>query len=166
MDEGFARTVHQIVTAIDPELRMGELRARAVAGGQDALVVRLVAVALSLILLTVLLFSAAGVYALMSFSVAQRRREIGIRAARGASSLGLLHSVFSRVAFQVATGVALGILGAMAIAPATEGAALSGRLAIVTPAVALTMVLVGVVAAYGPARRSLRIQPTEALRSE
>ena len=145
---------------------MGEIRARAEADGQDALVIRLVALALSLILLTVLLFSAAGVYSLMSFTVAQRRREIGIRAALGASSLGLLRSVFSRVALQVAIGVVLGALGAMAIAPASEGVVLAGRLAIVTPAIALTMVVVGVVAAYGPARRSLRIQPTEALRAE
>ena len=128
--------------------------------------IRLVALAVSLVLLTVLLFSAAGVYSLMSFTVAQRRREIGIRAALGASSMGLLRSVFSRVAVQVAIGVVLGAIGAMAIAPASEGAVLAGRLAIVTPAIALTMVVVGVVAAYGPARRSLRIQPTEALRGE
>ena len=166
LDDGFARKVHQIVVAVDPGLRMGEIRARAEAGGQDALAIRLVALALSLILLTVLLFSAAGVSALMSFTVAQRRREIGIRAALGASSMGLLRSVFSRVAVQVAIGVVLGALGAMALAPASEGVVLAGRLALVTPAIALTMVLVGAVAAYGPARRSLRIQPTEALRGE
>jgi putative ABC transport system permease protein len=166
MDDGFARRVHQTVVAVDPGLRMGEIRARAETGGQEALVLRLVGLAVSLILLTVLLFSAAGVYSLMSFTVAQRRREIGIRAALGASSMGVLRSVFSRVALQVAIGVVLGALGSMAIAPASEGVLLAGRLTIVTPAIALTMVLVGVVAAYGPARRSLRIQPTEALRAE
>ena len=165
MDEGLARKVHQIV-AVDLGLRMGEMRALANAASQDTLVIRLVGLALSLVLLTVLLFSAAGIYSLMSFTVAQRRREIGIRAALGASSLGLLRSAFSRVAVQVAMGVSLGVVGAMAIAPASEDMALAGRLAIVTPAVALTMVLVGVVAAYGPVRRSLRIQPTEALRAQ
>jgi predicted permease len=166
MHEGFARKVYQIVTAVDSEWRMGEMRARAQPNGQDALAIRLVGLALSLILLTVLLFSAAGVYSLMSFTVAQRRREIGIRAALGASPLSLLRSIFSRVAVQVAIGVVLGAIGAAAIAPASAGAALAGRLAIVTPAIALTMVVVGVLAAYGPARRSLRIQPTEALRGE
>jgi putative ABC transport system permease protein len=166
MDEGFARKVHQILTAVDPELRMGEVHASAEADSQAVLAVRLVALGLSLILLTVLLFSAAGVYSLMSFTVAQRRREIGIRAALGASSLGVLRSVFSRVAVQVAMGVVLGALGAMVIAPTSEGVVLAGRLAIVTPAIALTMALVGVAAAYGPVRRSLRIQPTEALRAE
>ena len=145
---------------------MGEVQTHAQADTEDALAVRLVALALSCILVTVLLFSAAGVYSLMSFTVAQRRREIGIRAALGASPMGLLRSVFSRVAAQVGTGVILGALGAMAIAPLSDDVVLAGRLAIVTPTIALIMVLVGMVAAYGPARRSLRIQPTEAVRAE
>ena len=118
MNEGFARKAHQILAAVDPALRMGEVQARAQADSEDALAVRLVALALSCILVTVLLFSAAGVYSLMSFTVSQRRREIGIRAALGASSMDVLRSVFSRVAVQVGMGVALGALGAMAIAPA------------------------------------------------
>ena len=166
MNEGFARKAHQILAAVDPALRMGEVQARAQADSEDALAVRLVALALSCILVTVLLFSAAGVYSLMSFAVSQRRREIGIRAALGASSMDVLRSVFSRVAVQVGMGVVLGALGAMMIAPLSDDAVLAGRLAMVTPAIALIMVVVGVVAAYGPARRSLRIQPAEAVRAE
>ena len=163
MNEGFARRAHQILTAVDPALRISEIRASYQADSEDALAVRLVALALSCILVTVLLFSAAGVYSLMSFAVSQRRREIGIRSALGASSMDVLRSVFSRVAVQVAMGVAL---GAMAIAPLSDDPVLAGRLAFVTPAIALIMMLVGVVAAYGPARRSLRIQPAEAVRAE
>ena len=149
-----------------PRCGWPKLQARAQADSEDALAVRLVALALSCILVTVLLFSAAGVYSLMSFTVAQRRREIGIRAALGASSMDVLRSVFSRVAVQVGMGVVLGALGAMVIAPLSDDVVLAERLAMVTPAIALIMVLVGVVAAYGPARRSLRIQPTEAVRAE
>ena len=163
---GLARKVHHAVNAVDPALVIGEIRVGRGPDGEDALAMRLVGLTLSLILLTVLLFSAAGVYSLMSFAVAQRRREIGIRTALGASPLSVLRSVFSRVAVQVAVGVVLGVLGAIAIAPSIESTALAGRLAIVTPAIAVIMVLVGVIAAYGPARRSLRIQPTEALRAE
>ena len=166
MNEGFARKAHQIVAAVDPVLRMGEVQARALAFSEDALAVRLVALALSCILVTVLLFSAAGVYSLMSFAVSQRRREIGIRTALGASSMDVLRSVFSRVAVQVGMGVVLGALGAKMLASLNDGVVLAGRLSIVTPAIAAIMVVVGVVAAYGPARRSLKIQPTEAVRAE
>jgi len=166
MQEGFARKAHNILAAVDPALRMNEVRASFQAESEDALAVRLVTIALSSILATVLLFSAAGVYALMSLTVAQRRREIGIRTALGASQMRVLRSVFSRVAAQVGTGVVLGAVGAMVIAPLSDDAVLAGRLAMVTPAIALVMVAVGLVAAYGPARRSLRIQPTEAVRAE
>ena len=102
----------------------------------------------------------------MSFAVSQRRREIGIRSALGASSMDVLRSVFSRVAVQIGMGVVLGVVGAMMIAPLGDDVVLAEQLAMVTPAIALLMVLVGVVAAYGPARRSLRIQPTEAVKAE
>ena len=80
--------------------------------------------------------------------------------------MGVLRSVFTRVAAQVGIGVALGALGALVIAPLSDDTALAARLAILTPAVALIMVFVGAIAAYGPARRSLRIPPTEAVRAE
>jgi len=67
---------------------------------------------------------------------------------------------------QVGMGVFLGVLGATMIAPLGDDEVLAERLAMVTPAIALIMVVVGVVAAYGPARRSLRIQPTEAVKAE
>jgi predicted permease len=166
MHDGFARKAHEILAAVDPALRMGEVRAHAQADSEDALAVRLVTLGLSCILVTVLLFSAAGVYSLMSFAVSQRRREIGIRAALGASSVDVLRSVFSRVAVQVGLGVVLGVVGAILIAPLADDPVLAERLAMVTPAIVLIMVVVGVVAAFGPARRSLRIQPTEAVRAE
>ena len=80
--------------------------------------------------------------------------------------MDVLRSVFSRVAVQIGMGVVLGVVGAMMIAPLGDDAVLAEQLAMVTPAIALIMVLVGVVAAYGPARRSLRIQPTEAVKAE
>lgn len=69
------------------------------------------------------------------------------RGALGAPPLSVLRSVFSRVAVQVAAGVVLGVVVATAIVPAIEGNALTERLAIVTPAIAVIMVLVGVAAA-------------------
>jgi ABC-type antimicrobial peptide transport system permease subunit len=80
--------------------------------------------------------------------------------------MDVLRSVFSRVALQLGLGILLGVLGAMLIAPISDDVVLAERLAMVTPAIALIMLVVGAVAAYGPARRSLRIQPAEAVRAE
>lgn len=106
----------------------------------------------------------------MSFTVAQRRREIGIRTALGAPPHRVLQSIFSRVVVQIGIGVLVGIAGAVTIdspiASATGWPALSGPRAIVIPAIALIMLLVGFLVAFGPARRGLSIQPTEALKAE
>jgi hypothetical protein len=110
---------------------------------------------------SVVLLSAAGIYAMMSFTVARRRREIGIRAALGAAPRQLLGAVFARAATQLATGVIIGLALA-----AVLDAGLQGGYARLLPVVALLMVAVGMVAALGPARRGLRIQPTEALRDD
>ena len=60
--------------------------------------------------LSVLLLSAAGMYALMSFTVAQRTREIGIRVALGARPRRLFFSIFGRVLRQLAIGIGAGSL--------------------------------------------------------
>ena len=62
-----------------------------------------------------LLLSAAGIYAMMSFTVARRRREIGIRAALGADARRILTGIFRRAAAQLAVGVAVGLTIASAL---------------------------------------------------
>ncbi|MPY91357.1 MAG: FtsX-like permease family protein, partial [Luteitalea sp.] len=110
--------------------------------------------------------SAAGVYALMSFTVSQRRKEIGIRSALGASPYRVLMSLFSRVASQVGVGVVVGIAGAILLERFTGDVTTSARAPLVVPAIALLMVVVGFFAAFGPARQGLKIDPSEALRAE
>jgi putative ABC transport system permease protein len=118
------------------------------------------------VVVTVLLLSAAGIYAMMSFTVSQRRKEIGIRAAMGADARQLLRSIFTKAALQLASGVAVGLVLAFLIDRASEGEMLGLFGLRLLPFTAVVMVLVGLFATIGPARRSLRIQPTEALRAE
>jgi ABC-type antimicrobial peptide transport system permease subunit len=114
--------------------------------------------------LSVLLLSAAGIYALMSFTVAQRRREIGIRAALGANPRRIVRSIFARALVQLSLGVAAGLMTAGLLESLTDGGLMDGKGAVVVPAVSALMMLVGLLACIVPARRSLSIQPTEALR--
>ena len=118
-----------------------------------------------LVVVTVLLLSAAGVYALMSFTVTQRRRESGMRTARGASQSQVLIKVFSRAARQIGTGVAVGAVAAALIDSAT-GPKTTVSSVVLVPIVAIIMIAVGLGAACLPTRRGLAIQPVEALRSE
>jgi putative ABC transport system permease protein len=155
-----------IAAALDPAVQLRDVRTldavlRDMQGGM-----RMIAIALALLMTSVLLLSAAGIYALMSFTVARRRREIGIRAALGADPRRLLRSIFARALRQLSAGVLAGLALAGLLELATGGEALSGRGAVLLPAVALLMIVTGLIATFGPARRGLSIQPTEALRAE
>jgi ABC-type lipoprotein release transport system permease subunit len=126
----------------------------------------LIGLTVGLVMLSVIVLSAAGIYALMSFTVERRRREIGIRAALGADPGRLLRSVFARAAAQLAAGVLIGIATITALDMSSEGDLLTGKQAILLPAICVLMLGTGLLAAWGPARRGLAIQPTEALREE
>lgn len=152
--------------AVDPTLRLGEIRSMAESDAQQQFAMRLIALIVSLVLISVLLLSAAGIYALMAFTVTQRRREIGIRSALGAPPGQVLRSVFTRAAGQIGGGVAIGVIIASAAGLLSGGESLGGRGVITVPALALTMLMVGLLAAVGPARRGLSIEPAEALRAD
>jgi ABC-type antimicrobial peptide transport system permease subunit len=110
------------------------------------------------------ILSAAGVYALISVVVSRRSREIGIRVALGADRGHIVRSIFSRVAGQLGIGVMAGLVMAALIAAGIGGDPASWAAALA--AVAVSIVLIGLLAALGPARRALGINPTEALRAE
>jgi ABC-type antimicrobial peptide transport system permease subunit len=112
------------------------------------------------------LLSAAGIYAMMSFTVARRRREIGIRVALGADGRRILAGIFSRAAAQLAAGVALGLTVAAGLDWLGEGTLTGGNMLMLLPAVIAVMTVVALAAAMAPARRGLAVQPAEALRTE
>lgn len=154
-----------VAAEVDPTLRvtpqpLGDVYRR------QAWTIRMPALVMGLIILSVVGLSAAGIYALMSFTVTQRRREIGIRAALGADPRRILASVFNRSLRQLGLGLALGLAAAVVLNLAMGGEVFAGLRLLLLPAVCLLMTGVGLLAALGPARRGLRIQPMEALREE
>jgi predicted permease len=163
----FANRLRDITVAIDPTLQLSAVQSAADAERAAQRTMRSVALGMVAATLSVLLLSAAGIYAMMSFIVVRRRREIGIRSALGADRRSILISVFSQASRQLGAGVAIGLVLAVALGPLTgDDSMLRERGLVLFPAVAALIVLVGLLATLGPARRGLSIQPTEALRAE
>jgi predicted permease len=114
------------------------------------------------VLLVALVFCAAGLYALMAVAVARRTREIGIRVAVGANRRHVLGSVFARAGRQVGGGIIAG--NGLVLFFAWRADSLTADLVVSSVITSVLMAGVGVLACAAPARRALRVQPTEALR--
>jgi predicted permease len=120
--------------------------------------------AINLVTASALVLSAAGLYAMMAFIVAQRRREIGLRVALGATPRRLLLSIFTRAARQLGIGVALGSLLSWTVLKAA-GFDPTWTTGLVIAVAGITATA-GLLAAVGPARRSLRIPVAEVLKAD
>jgi putative ABC transport system permease protein len=112
--------------------------------------------------------AAVGIYGVMSYAVEQRTREIGIRIALGAGAWDVLQLVVRQALIVIASGIALGLAGAMALTrfisseiwevKATDPATFAG--------VSLLLIATAIVACLVPTRRAVRVDPTTALRYE
>jgi putative ABC transport system permease protein len=165
---GFSRALRRAIGAVDPAVAPGQAETmrslidRSVAQPRFRMLLigAFAAVALALTLV--------GLYGTVSYSVAQRRREIGIRLAVGAGVGQVVGLVVREAAWMVLAGIPAG-LGAAWLA----GRAIAGELfavPLVDPfvyvAVPLLLGVVAVAAIVGPARRAARVDPTIALRVE
>lgn len=163
-----AARLRAAAAATDPELRLIELMTleryaeieKQTFGFFTTIVVVVAAIAL--------LLSTAGIYALISFTLSRRTREIGIRTALGAAPRRIITGVLARSFVQIGAGVVLGsIPGAAFLALGSEAGSARGpwMTGAVTLGVALFVVAVAMISCVPPVRRALRIQPTEALRT-
>jgi predicted permease len=164
---GLAERLRDVAASVDPALHVDEVRTLAEIYREHRFGDNLGAITIGAVTGSVLLLSAAGLYALMAFTVAQRRREIGIRSALGAQPRQLVAAVFRRAFWQIGTGSGLGMLAAYLVGRYVPIEQIGGLpIPGILPGAAAFMLLIGALAALGPARRGLRIDPTEALRSE
>ena len=158
--EAFAQRLRTLAAEVDPTIRLTDVQPLTNVGGGEARSNYALASVAWLISFIVLLLSATGIHALMSFTVARRTREIGIRAALGARPARIVAGIFSRAFLQISLGILVG----------SGLAALFGlgstREVMILLAADAVMLLVGLSASAVPLRRALRIDPTEALRAE
>jgi predicted permease len=117
---------------------------------------------------TATLIATCGIYGLMAYAVTQRRREIGVRMALGAGRRDVLRLVLGRALRIVGAGVIVGLAGAAGVTRVLQrflfGVTPTDPIAFTL--VTLLLVAVGLLAAWLPARRATRIDPTTALRAE
>ena len=160
----FAPRLRDIAAAVDPNLQLWHIVTIDQLLRKDQSMIRLIAGVLAVLTLSVVLLSSGGIYSMLSFTVAHRKKEIGIRTALGAEPRQILRSIFARVLWQLALGATLGVGIAALLEFATDGGLMQGHGTVVLPIVAVLMMLVGLAATVGPARGALRVQPTDALR--
>jgi hypothetical protein len=161
------RSIQAALSRVDPELILGDLQAMS-ERVTESTIGRRISLSLAAAYAGVaLVLAAIGIYGVLAYSVAQRRREIGVRMALGAQPEQILWQ-FLRLGFRfLAMGLPLGCLGAVLLARAMASFLYGVGPANVPVLVGTAAVLGGVsmVACVLPARRGAQVSPAEALRA-
>ena len=168
-----APQVREAAAAVDPSLRLVSLQ-RVNEVNNDVLWVTNLWVRITAVLSSVaLLLSLAGIYAVLSFTVARRTREIGVRVALGASRRRVVAATFRRPLLQVTGGILVGTIMVFTAAILVRNTELAGfenelTLAGMAKIVGYGAMMLGVcmLACLVPTRRALSVEPTTALRTE
>lgn len=162
----FVPRLREIASDIDPDAMIQQARSVRELVDQDRLIEGLASLLVVAMSIIGTLLAGAGLYALMSFTVSQRTREIGIRSALGAQRSDVISTIARRAAYQLALGLVAGCaLGTWMLSEVMEDRSMpSISTPLVLAGVGLAVVLMVVGACLPPVLRGLRIQPTEALR--
>ena len=160
--------VADALLAVDPDLSLGTPRALDAQERRQLVRPRFQAMVLLAFALAALILSALGVYAVVSYAVARRTREMGIRMALGAGSSDVMGLVLRSSLGNVLSGVALGLVGAV-----LGGRFLGGLVHGVSPydpvslgGAGVVLIAAAAVATLAPARRATRADPLQAIQSE
>ena len=163
-----AQAVHAAVRSLDPQLPAGNSdtveRVLERTTGQP----RFRAVLIATFAAMALILAGVGLYGLISYTVAQRIPEIGVRLALGATPSQVRGLIVRQGVMLAVGGIVLGIIGALAATRLLEGLlfSVSATDPVVYSALAAVLLTIAALACYIPARRAMKIDPLSALRAE
>ncbi len=162
------RAVEKQVWAVDKDQPMYKIRTMEQVVGESQSSSKFTLVLLGIFAAVAMGLAAVGIYGVISYTVAQRTREIGIRIALGAKRADVLRLVVGQGTVLASAGVVVGLAGALALTrvmssllfgvSATDPAIFAGAAAF--------LAAVALLASYIPARRAMSVDPTTSLRSE
>ena len=168
LPEAFADTLRRLIRATDPELAIDDIRSMDTRVADSLITRRSPAMLAAIFAGVALLLAAIGTYGVLSYTIAQRRREIGVRIALGAQTRQIRTQFLSLGLRLLAAGILLGAMGVWVVGKAMQSVlfgvptfhlgALFGT--------ALVLGAVSLVACVIPARRASRVDPLIALRAE
>ena len=163
-----APAARRIVTALDREVPVANVQTmetivdRSTAKTTFAMLLLAIAGTMALVL------SAVGIYGVISYTVAERRPEIGVRMALGAQATQVGRMVVAQSLRVSAVGIAIGLAGALATTRVLQSLlfGVSPTDPLTLGGVTVVLVMLGALAAYAPARRATRVDPVEVLRRD
>ena len=160
--------VRKQIAALDPDQPLGPVHTFEEMLDRSLTARRLNLTLISVFSASALLLSAVGIYGVMSYTVGQRRREIGIRIALGAQKRDVARLVIGNGMVMVAVAIVVGIVGAFALTRFMSGMLFDVKAVDLSTYAIVAVLLLGVAvcACYVPARRAGNLNPLEALRSD
>jgi putative ABC transport system permease protein len=166
--ESLTGPVRQVLADLDRGLAVSDIRSLDDVVSRSIAAPRFTTALLSVFAGLALVLAAIGIYGVLSFIVAQRTAELGIRMALGASASDVLRLVVGQGMRPVIVGLAVGLVAALALARVLQGFLFGVARTDPGTYVTVTVVLscAAILACYLPARRAARVDPMTALRAE